>query len=307
MISHISSNTSTFIQLQGKKLVLGLPMLWGILFLAIPMFIIFKISLAESVYAKPPYTPFFSISEAGGFEILANFKNYFFIFSRTIEENLYIRAYMNSIQIAFVSTVLCLILGFPVAYYIAKSGLGKKNLLLMLVILPFWTSFLLRVYSWIGILNNKGVINSTLMKLGIIESPITMMHTNFAVYVGVVYAYLPFMILPLYINLSKLDNRLLEASADLGARPITTFFKITLVHAIPGIVAGSSLVFIPAVGEFVIPELLGGSSTLMIGRQLWTEFFAVRNWPVASALTTIMLFIIIIPIVLLQHRIDNDK
>ncbi|MDI9347610.1 MAG: ABC transporter permease subunit [Methylacidiphilales bacterium] len=292
-----------FILRQGRRIVISLPMIWGALFLLIPLIIVIKISLAKSVIGRPPYTALYEIVDSYRFILNLDFSNYFFLLKDGLStDNIYIQAYLNSLNIAFFSTILCLVIGYPIAYYIARSSLAKRNLLLMLVILPFWTSFLLRIYAWIGMLNNTGMINSVLLWLGVISEPIAMMQTTFAVYIGIVYAYLPFMILPLYANLVKLDGRLLEASADLGARPIVTFFTVTFWHSLPGIIAGCALVFIPVIGEFVIPELLGGANTIMIGRQLWNEFFANRDWPVASAVATVMLLIIIFPIVFLQSK-----
>jgi putrescine transport system permease protein len=230
-----------------------------------------------------------------------NFGNFQFL----TQDPLYLNAYLSSIKIAAISTALCLLVGYPISYYIARSPDSQRNFLLMLVILPFWTSFLLRVYAWIGILKSNGVVNNVLMSLGIIHEPLVMLQTDFAVYLGIVYGYLPFMILPLYANLVKLDDALLEASADLGARPMSTFFHITLPLSMPGIIAGSMLVFIPAVGEYVIPALLGGPGTLMIGRVLWDEFFANRDWPLASSVAIAMLLVLVIPIMFMRNAQDN--
>jgi putrescine transport system permease protein len=204
-------------------------------------------------------------------------------------------------KVAAVSTVFCLLIGYPMAYAIARSGSAWRNVLLMLIILPFWTSFLLRVYAWIGLLKNNGVINNVLLSLGIIHEPLTLLQTDFSVYVGIVYSYLPFMILPLYSNLEKHDRTLLEAAADLGAGPTTAFLRITLPQSIPGIVAGSLLVFIPAVGEYVVPSLLGRTDQLMIARVLSDEFFENRDWPVASAVAVLMLLLLVVPILLFQR------
>jgi putrescine transport system permease protein len=230
-------------------------------------------------------------------QIQVNLGNFLFL----VEDSLYWKAYLNSIKVAAVSTLLCLLIGYPMAYAIARAPSTWRNVLLMMVILPFWTSFLLRVYAWIGILKNNGLINNFLMWLGLIEQPIVMMQTDFAIYVGIVYSYLPFMILPLYSNLEKMDLTLLEAAADLGCRPFKAFVTITLPLSLPGVVAGSMLVFIPAVGEFVIPALLGAPDSLMIGKVLWTEFFSNRDWPVASAVAIALLTLLVIPIVLLQR------
>ena len=204
-------------------------------------------------------------------------------------------------KIALISTIVCLLIGYPMAYAIARANPAYRNTLLLLIILPFWTSFLLRVYAWIGLLKNNGLVNNILLQLGIIDQPIVMMQTDFAVYLGIVYSYLPFMILPLYANLEKLDWTLLEAASDLGCKPIKAFFKVTLPLSVPGIIAGAMLVFIPAVGEFVIPALLGGPDTLMIGRVLWDEFFGNRDWPVASAVAIAMLIFLVVPIMFFRH------
>ena len=218
-----------------------------------------------------------------------------------LRDDLYWKAYLNSARIALISTAFCLLIGYPIAYGIARSPPGVRNALLMAVILPFWTSLLLRVYAWIGILKNNGLINNVLLALGIVDEPIVMMQTDFAVYVGIVYTYLPFMILPLFARLARLDHTVLEAATDLGCRPLKAFFTVTLPLSLPGVMAGSMLVFIPAVGEFVIPALLGGPDTLMIGRVLWDEFFANRDWPVASAVAIAALFLLVIPITVFQR------
>ena len=218
-----------------------------------------------------------------------------------MNDALYIKAYLNSLQVAAVSTVLCLVIAYPMAYGMARCGQSTRNILLMLVILPFWTSFLIRVYAWIGLLKNNGLINEILLSLNIIDSPLSMMNTNFAVYLGIVYSYLPFMILPLYTNLEKHDPTLLEAAADLGARPLRAFLAITLPQSLAGIFAGSLLVFIPAVGEYVIPTLLGRTDQLMIGRVLSDEFFENRDWPVASAVAILALLLLVVPIILFQR------
>jgi len=281
----------------GRSMVILVPYVWLLLFFLVPFAIVLKIALAEPLVAQPPYSPLLQWVEGERLEInlvLANFK---FIFS----ENLYVVAYLNSVKIAGVATVMTLLVGFPLAYAIARAPLRYRTLLLMGIILPFWTSFLIRVYAWIGILKNNGLLNNALIGLGIIDEPISMLHTDFSVYVGIVYSYLPFMVLPLYATLEKLDESLLEAAMDLGARPWKTFLTITLPLSMPGIVAGSMLVFIPAIGEFVIPALLGGPDTLMIGRVLWDEFFGNRDWPVASAVAIALLLILVVPIMYFQH------
>lgn len=283
--------------MRWRAFVIGLPYLWLLLFFLAPFAIVLKIALSEAILARPPYTPLFEWGRDGSLTVRANLQNFLFL----LRDDLYWKAYLNSARIALTSTALCLILGYPIAYGIAHSSRTARNTLLMLVILPFWTSFLLRVYAWIGILKNNGLINNALLAIGIIDEPITMMQTDFAVYVGIVYAYLPFMILPLYARLARLDHILLEAAADLGCRPLRAFLTVTLPLSLPGIVAGSLLVFIPAVGEFVIPALLGGPDTLMIGRVIWDEFFANRDWPVASAVAIAALFLLVIPITVFQR------
>lgn len=280
----------------GRRMVIALPMAWLLLFFLLPFLVVFKVSVAEQLIAQPPYSPLFTWAE-GQLQVTLHLQNYQFL----LDDPFYVDAYKTSIKIAAISTFLCLLVAYPMAYAIARSSPAWRNTLLMLVILPFWTSFLLRVYAWIGILNNNGVINNFLIWTGIIDSPIQMMQTNFAVYVGIVYSYLPLMILPLYTTLEKLDGTLLEASADLGAGPIKSFLSITLPLSLPGIFAGCLLVFIPAVGEYVIPALLGPSDTLMIGRVLWDEFFTGRAWPVASAVAIAMLLFLVAPIMLFRN------
>ncbi len=281
--------------LSGKALVIGAPTLWLTIFFLIPLAVVAKISLSEAAIAQPPYLPLLTFSEDGTVQLTLHLSNFLFLLS----DSLYINAYFNSIRIAFISTVIALLIGYPMAYFIARSPDRWRNILLMLVILPFWTSFLLRVYALQGFMRGNGVINNFLGLFGI--APITMLQTDFAVFVGIVYTYLPFMILPLYTNLVKLDQTLLEAAADLGARPWRTFLTITLPLSLPGVIAGSMLVFIPALGEFVIPSLLGGPDTLMIGRVLWDEFFSNRDWPIASAVAIVMLLVVVIPIMLMQN------
>jgi putrescine transport system permease protein len=281
----------------GRPLVIAVPYLWLLLFFVIPFIIVLKISFAESRIAMPPYSPLWEWVSASMLQVKLTIANYAFLF----EDALYKNAYLSSLRIAAISTILCLLVGYPMAYGMARSTPSTRNILLLLVVLPFWTSFLLRVYAWIGLLKNNGVINNILMALGLIDEPIVMMQTDFAVYLGIVYSYLPFMILPLYSTLEKMDLTLLEAASDLGCRPTKAFMKITLPLSLPGIVAGCMLVFIPAVGEYVIPALLGGPDTLMIGRVLWDEFFANRDWPVASAVAIAMLLLLVVPIMIFQY------
>ena len=281
----------------GRKVVLGIPLAWLIVLFLIPFLIVFKISFSEVRLAMPPYAPLFEWLDGRLVAVKLNMGNYAFLFT----DKLYISSYLYSLKVAAVSTVFCLLLGYPMAYAIARASPASRNVLLMLIVLPFWTSFLLRVYAWIGLLKSNGVINNVLMSLGIVHEPLTLLQTDFAVYIGIVYSYLPFMILPLYSNLEKHDLTLLEAAADLGARPFTAFRRITLPQSVPGIVAGSLLVFIPAVGEYVIPSLLGRTDQLMIGRVLSDEFFENRDWPVASAVAIFMLALLVVPIMLFQH------
>lgn len=281
----------------GRALVTAIPYGWLLLFFLLPFLIVFKISFAEYQLSQPPYTALFEFAEETYLRIQLSIYNYSFL----LDDPLYITAYANSLKMAGISTVLALLIGYPMALGIARAAPAWRNAMLLLVILPFWTSFLIRVYAWIGILKNNGLINNALMWMGVIDDPIQMIHTDFAVYLGIVYSYLPFMVLPLYATLEKLDGTLLEAAADLGSRPLKAFFTITLPLSVPGIIAGSLLVFIPAVGEFVIPDLLGGSDTLMIGKVLWYEFFNNRDWPVASAVAIAMLLFLVVPIMFFQH------
>jgi putrescine transport system permease protein len=218
-----------------------------------------------------------------------------------VQDDLYIATYVSSVKIAAISTLLCLLIGYPIAYYIARSNPATRNLLMMGVMLPFWTSFLIRVYAWIGILKDDGLLNHALMAIGLIHSPLHLYHSNAGVYIGMVYSYLPFMVMPLYAHLVKMNLTLLEAAYDLGAKPWVAFTKITLPLSKNGIIAGSLLVFIPAVGEYVIPELLGGADTLMIGRVMWDEFFNNMDWPMASAVTVAMVLLLLVPMALFQY------
>jgi putrescine transport system permease protein len=280
----------------GRRLVVGIPLLWLTLLFLLPFLIVLKLSFSETRLAIPPYAPL--LEWLNGLPRPAlHLSNYTFLFT----DPLYISAYLYSLRVAAVSTLLCLLLGYPMAYVIARATSAWRSVLLMLVVLPFWTSFLLRVYAWIGLLKHNGVINNILMYLGIIHQPLTMLQTDFAVYVGIVYSYLPFMILPLYANLEKHDAALLEAASDLGARPFTAFLRVTLPQSLPGVIAGSLLVFIPAVGEYVVPSLLGRTDQLMIGRVLSDEFFENRDWPLASAVAILMLLLLVVPIMLFQR------
>ncbi|PQO22975.1 putrescine ABC transporter permease PotH [Rhodobacteraceae bacterium WD3A24] len=289
--------------LTGRAFVIAIPMLWLLIFFLVPFFVLGRISLSEPLIAQPPYSPLWERGTDGGIDVIASLDNFRFLLS----DALYANAYLSSIRIAALSTVFTLLVGYPIAYYTARSPEPRRSILLMLIVLPFWTSFLLRVYAWIGFLQRDGFINQILTGLGIVDAPLVMMNTNFAVYIGIVYTYLPFMILPLYANLVRLDESLLEASADLGARPLTTFLTVTLPLSLPGVIAGSMLVFIPAIGEYVIPALLGGPDTLMIGRVLWDEFFSARDWPVASAVAIAMLVLVVAPVMWLQSVLERRE
>jgi ABC-type spermidine/putrescine transport system, permease component I len=279
-----------------SRLVIAVPYLWLLFFFLVPFAIVFKISLSQTAIAMPPYTPVFGLDNF--FEALGelNFDNYLWL----LDDPLYFHAYVSSLVIAAISTFLTLLVGYPMAYGMARAPAAWRPTLLMLVILPFWTSFLIRVYAWIGILKPEGLLNQFLLATGIIDHPLVILNTHTAIFIGIVYSYLPFMVLPLYASLEKMDFSLIEAAQDLGCPPISAFWKITFPLSLPGVVAGCMLVFIPAVGEFVIPDLLGGSQTLMIGKTLWNEFFANRDWPVSSAVAVILLLLLIVPIMIFQ-------
>lgn len=280
----------------GKQVVIGIPFLWLFLFFALPFFIVLKISFAEADVAIPPYTEIYTYVEQK-LQVVLNLANY----SLLAGDELYIAAYLGSLKMAFFSTLLCLLIGYPMAYAIATARKEMQTVLVLLIMMPTWTAILIRVYAWMGILSNNGLLNGFLMSMGLISEPLQILNTNIAVYIGVVYSYLPFMILPLYANLVKHDQSLLEAASDLGSSTFNSFWKITVPLSKNGIIAGCMLVFIPVVGEFVIPELLGGPETLMIGKVLWQEFFNNRDWPVASALAVVMLAILIVPIILFNR------
>ncbi len=271
------------------------PYLWLVLFFFVPLALIFKISISVSEWGMPPYRDLFSLSE-NGLKINSTLGNYLFIFS----DPFYIRSYLNSLSLAFTSTLLCLLIGYPIAFYVAKSKPSIRNILLIMLIIPFWSSFLLRVYAWKVLLQGSGIINSILINIGLISEPISMLHNHYAVILGVVYTYLPFMILPLYGYLVKFDLNMIDASNDLGAKPLNTFVKVILPLSLPGIVAGSMLVFIPVVGEYIIPEMLGGSDKLYFGKIIWDEFFVNRDWPIASALAMSGIVILVFPIIIFQ-------
>ncbi|KVE39659.1 ABC transporter permease subunit [Burkholderia sp. BDU5] len=282
--------------LTGRTAVIAGPFFWLVLFFFVPFILVVKISFAELQLGIPPYTELTSLVD-GVLHVTLNLQHYAFLFS----DSLYFATYVNSVVVAAVTTLLCLLLGYPMAYYIARSNPGTRNMLMMAVMLPFWTSFLIRVYAWIGILKNNGLLNNFLIWTGLISTPIELYRTNIGVYIGMVYSYLPFLVMPLYAHLVKMDLRLLEAAYDLGARPWKAFVQITLPLSKNGIIAGCLLVFIPAVGEYVIPELLGGANTLMIGRVMWNEFFNNADWPMASAVTCAMVLLLLVPMAMFQH------
>ena len=287
--------------------LIAIPYLWLLALFLVPFLIVLKISLSDTAIAIPPYTPTLDLSEGwAGFKAFLSqldMEN----FTWLTQDDLYWKAYLSSVRIAFISTILTLIAGYPIAYAMARAAPEWRPTLLMLVILPFWTSFLIRVYSWMGILSQGGLLNSLLLSLGIISEPLIILNTDVAVYIGITYTYLPFMILPVYAALEKLDGSLLEAAEDLGCSRTSAFWLVTLPLSKQGVIAGCFLVFIPAMGEFVIPSLLGGSQTLMIGKVLYEEFFSNRDWPVASAVAVVLLLILVIPIVLFQRNEQKQR
>ncbi|MDJ0928162.1 MAG: ABC transporter permease subunit [Gammaproteobacteria bacterium] len=281
----------------ARRAIIGLPYAWLLLFFLLPFAIVVKISFAEALIAVPPYTELLRWID-GRLQLGATIENYLFLFT----DKLYVLAYLNSLKIAAVSTLVCLLIGYPMAWAIARSSPSTRNVLLLLVVLPSWTSFLIRVYAWMGILSNTGYLNSLFTGLGLVDSPVQMLRTDLAVYIGIVYTYLPFMVLPIYTNLVRLDYSLVEAARDLGAPPWRCMLQIVLPLSSGGIIAGCMLVFIPATGEFIIPELLGGADTLMIGKVLWQEFFNNRDWPVASAVAILLLLILLVPIAIYYRQ-----
>ena len=307
----------------GGKLVIGVPFVWLLLLFLVPFFIILKISFAEQALSIPPFTPLFN-EETGALQVsLQNYKDIFADLGSSLGallnpfdggnqgDNIYLLTYWLSIKTALTTTLICLLIGYPMAYAISRAHPSIRNGLLLAIMLPFWTSFLLRVYAWVGLLGQNGIINNYLMKWGVISEPLNLFYNTFSLNLVMVYAYLPFMILPLYTQLVKLDHRLLEAAADLGAHPIKAFFQITLPLSKSGIIAGSMLVFIPAVGEYVIPELVGGPDNLMIGKVLWQAFFDQNNWPLAAAVAVLMVILLVVPMAMFQHfeerELEGDK
>ena len=281
----------------GKTLVAAVPWLWLGLFFILPFLFVLKISLAEPQLAQPPYQDLIREVSDGVVTLVLNFSNYQLL----LEDSLYINALLSSIKVAAISTGFAILIGYPMAYGIARAPTHWRLPLLMLIILPFWTSFLIRVYAWIGILKGNGLLNQALMGLGVIDAPLEILYTPTAVYIGIVYSYLPFIVLPLYATLVRLDESLLEAAADLGCPPIRQFLLVTLPLSLPGLIAGAMLVFIPVMGEFVVPDLLGGPDSLMIGKLMWTEFFSNKDWPLASSLAAILLMVLVVPFALLRH------
>jgi putrescine transport system permease protein len=283
------------------RLVVILPYAWLAAFFLAPFLIVLKISLSQTALAQPPYLPVVDL--AAGWQGLKDFftalspDNYRLL----ISDSLYLGSYLRSLRIAAFSTLMLLLAGFPIAYALARMPRRWQSVLVVLVILPFWTSFLIRVYAWMNILQREGLLNQTLLALGIIGEPLAWLASDTAIYIGIVYSYLPFMVLPIYATLEKLDGSLLEAAADLGCRPWKAFLLVTVPLSLPGITAGTLLCFIPIVGEFVIPDLLGGSEQLMIGQVLWTEFFSNRDWPAASAVAVVLLCLLIVPVVIYQQ------
>lgn len=286
--------------LSGKTAVIGIPYFWLLICSLLPFLIVMKISFAD-MDIRDPLGTLLTLAD-GVIDIKIKLSNYISLG----QDDLYILTYINSIKFALVTTVLCLTIGYPFAYFMARANPSARATLMMMVMLPFWTSFLLRIYAWKGMLSNNGVINNFLMSTGLIDAPLHMMNTPFSLLIGMVYSYLPFMILPLFTNLSKMDVRFIEAAADLGSTPWNTFWRITVPLSKSGIIAGSMLVFIPCVGEFVIPDLLGGSGTPMIGHVMWDEFFSNNDWPMASAVTVVVILLILVPMGILNKYQKED-
>jgi putrescine transport system permease protein len=287
----------------NRWIVTFIPYLWMLALFLIPFLIVLKISFSATVIAQPPYEPVFDFLNDSWTESVEKFKslgldNY----ARLFSDSIYISSYVSSLWIAASSTFMMLFIAYPIAYGMARAPKSIRPTLVMLVILPFWTSFLIRVYAWITILSEEGLLNNFLVGLGIIDEPLQILSTNTAVYIGILYSYLPFMVLPLYSTLEKMDESLVEAAKDLGCTNIGAFWRVTFPLSLPGVIAGSFLVFIPVVGEFVIPDLLGGSDTVMIGKTMWEEFFNNRDWPAASAVAIALLIVLMIPIVIFQSN-----
>ena len=289
----------------GRTLVIGIPYGLLILLFTLPLLLVLKISVAKAGLSIPPYSPLVTVADHAWTLVI-----YFDNFMNLVSDDIYLSAYFSSLQVAAITTLLCLLIGYPIAYCIARQPVHRRSMLMMAMMLPFWTSSLVRVYAWIGILRPNGLLNQVLMGLHLIDVPLEIYRSTSGVYFGMVYTYLPLMILPLLAHLSKMNLSFLEAAYDLGAQPWKAFWDITLPLSKDGIVAGSLLVFIPAVGEFVVPELLGGTDTLMIGRVMWQEFFGNLDWPMASAVTVAMVILLLLPIVYLQHnqtKLENQS
>jgi putrescine transport system permease protein len=293
----LSAKPAAWLKRHGKWLIILPPLLYLFIFFLIPFAYALRISLADTALHVPPYSDIVTLSADSHVHFTLNLGNFKYLFA----DEVYGLAYLYSLKTAFFSTLICLAIGYPMAYAIARTGKSTQNILLLVIILPFWTSFLLRVYALEGIIRETGLLNTTLLWLGLIHQPLQIMRTTAAVYLGIIYSYLPFMVLPLFATLEKLDHSLLEAAADLGSPPWRAFVDVTLPLSMPGVIAGSMLVFIPAIGEFVIPTLLGGPDNLMIGRVLWDEFFGNRDWPVASAVAIVFLVLLVGPIAIYQH------
>ncbi len=291
----------TFTSRRAHWLVLFAPYAWLIIFCAVPIALVMKISLAEPILAQPPFTPLFDGSEFGGVRL--SFNSY----ARLGQDEVYISALANAFRVAGISTVLCLLAGFPVAYAITRVTPGFRICLLVLVAVPFWTAFLIRVYAWMGLLGNHGLINGLLQFMGGIEAPIVLLHTELAVHIGIAYVYLPFMIFPLYVNLSRINPMIVDAARDLGANPIRVFGSVIFPLSLPGVAAGCILVFVPAVGEFVIPTMLGGADSLMIGQILWDEFFVARNWTIACRRPNFLLLITALTVTIWHRGGQKNK
>ncbi len=285
----------------GRLLLVAVPFAWLALFFLLPFLIVLKLSLSEPALAQPPYLPIVAWVEEAG-ELYLTLRLRLAAYLTVLGDGIYLDALWTSLRLAATATALALLVAFPVALAMARAPARARPFLLLAVLLPFWTSFLIRVYAWIGILKDEGLLNAALLALGLIREPLSILNTEAAVLIGIVYSYLPFMILPLFANLERHDPALIEAAVDLGCRPSKAFWLVTVPLARPGILAGCLLVFIPAVGEFVIPDLLGGADTLMIGRTLWTEFFNNRDWPLASAVAVLLLLVLVVPIALVQRH-----
>ena len=285
----------------GARLMVRVPFLWLGVFFLVPFLIVIKISLSQTAIAMPPYVPTLDLAAgwAGIQEFFAGlgFDN----FATLLSDDIYALSYLKSLQVAAVSTAILLVIGYPLAYAMARAPRWLQSVLVTLVVLPFWTSFLIRVYAWINILQTDGLLNRALRAIGLIDAPVAWLASDTAIYIGIVYSYLPFMVLPLYATLEKLDETLLEAAADLGAPRWQAFWRVTAPLSLPGVAAGALLCFIPIIGEFVIPDLLGGSDSLMIGQTLWTEFFSNKDWPVASAIAVVLLLALVVPIAIYQN------